>query len=55
MGRPVIAAPPDFAKIVKAWEKKEITIEEAMKKCGMSETTFYRRRSEMRLINGAHK
>lgn len=50
MGRPVVAAPPDFEEIVKAWEKKKITTEEAMKRCGMSETTFYRRRREMKLI-----
>ena len=55
MGRPVINAPPDFDKIVKAWEKKEITMEEAMKRCGMSETTFYRRRREMQLIKGKQK
>mgnify|MGYP002626098967 FL=1 len=52
MGRPVINAPPDFDKIVKAWEKKEITMEEAMKRCRMSETTFYRRRREMQLVKG---
>ncbi len=50
MGRPVIDAPPDFEQIVKSWEKKEITMEEAMKRCGMSETTFYRRRREMQLV-----
>ena len=50
MGRPVINAPPDFDKIVKAWEKKEITMEEAMKRCRMSETTFYRRRREMQVV-----
>ena len=55
MGRPVVNAPPDFDRIVKAWEKKEITMEEAMKQCGMSETTFYRRRREMRLIKGRKK
>lgn len=55
MGRTVINAPPDFDKIVKAWEKKEITMEEAMKRCGMSETTFYRRRREMQLIKGKQK
>lgn len=55
MGRPVINAPPDFEQIVKSWEKKEITMEEAMKRCGMSETTFYRRRREMQLIKGKQK
>ena len=52
MGRPVVEAPPDFEEIVKAWEKKKITMEEAMRRCGMSETTFYRRRRELRLIKG---
>ena len=52
MGRPVVEAPQDFEEIVKAWEKKKITMEEAMKRCGMSETTFYRRRREMRLLKG---
>ena len=52
MGRPVINAPPDFEKIVKSWERKEISMEEAMRRCGMSETTFYRRRREMQLIKG---
>ena len=55
MGRPVINAPPDFEKIVKSWEKKEISMEEAMKRCRMSETTFYRRRREMQLIKGKQK
>lgn len=55
MGRPVIDAPPDFEQIVKSWEKKEISMEEAMKKCEMSETTFYRRRREMQLIKGKQK
>lgn len=50
MGRPMIKEPPDFDMIVKAWEKKEITMEETMKRCGMSETTFYRRLREMKLI-----
>lgn len=55
MGRPVIDAPPDFEQIVISWEKKEISMEEAMKKCEMSETTFYRRRREMQLIKGKQK
>lgn len=55
MGRPVINAPPDFDQIVKLWEEKKITMEEAMKKCRMSETTFYRRRREMQLVKGKQK
>ena len=52
LGRPVKEAPVDFDRIVKAWEKKEITMTEVMQMTGMSETTFYRRRREMQLIRG---
>lgn len=38
LGRPVKEAPADFEQIVKAWEKKEITLAEAMQLTGMSET-----------------
>ena len=55
LGRPVKEAPADFDRIVKAWEKKEITMAEAMQMTGMSETTFYRRRREMELIRGKKK
>lgn len=55
LGRPVKEAPADFDRIVKAWEKKEITMAEAMQRTGMSETTFYRRRREMQLIRGKKK
>ena len=55
LGRPVKEAPADFAHIVKSWEKKEITMAEAMQIAGMSETTFYRRRREMQLIRGKKK
>lgn len=55
LGRPVKEAPADFDRIVKAWEKKEITMAEAMQMTDMSETTFYRRRREMELIRGKKK
>ena len=55
LGRPVKEAPADFDRIVKAWEKKEITMAEAMQMTSMSETTFYRRRREMELIRGKKK
>lgn len=47
-GRPQIEPPSQFGKIVKAWERKEITIYEAVKRCKMSEATFYRRLREYR-------
>lgn len=52
LGRPVKEAPADFAHIVKEWERKEITMAEAMRLTGVSETTFYRRRRELKLIHG---
>lgn len=55
LGRPVKEAPADFDRIVKAWEKKEITMAEAMQMTSTSETTFYRRRREMELIRGKKK
>lgn len=48
-GRPEIAMPADFGQIVRQWEKKEISFEDATKLCGMSGTTFYRRLREYRL------
>lgn len=37
-GRPEIAIPDEFGQIVRQWEKKEISFEEATKQCGMSGT-----------------
>ena len=49
LGRPAIEAPEHFASIVKKWEKKELSMEETLKLCNMSETTFYRRRRELQI------
>ncbi len=49
-GRPKIQAPKDFETIVEAWERHKIPFKEALKKSGMSRTTFYRRLREYRLI-----
>lgn len=50
LGRPVKAAPADFGRIVADWESGRIDTAEALKRCGMSKTTFYRRRREYRLV-----
>ena len=47
-GRPKRSLPEDFGKIVAAWEKKEITLQQALERCGVSESTFFRRIREMR-------
>ena len=48
-GRPEIPPPDNFAEIVVAWEAKKIPFAEAVRQCGMSEATFYRRLREYRL------
>lgn len=47
-GRPQIQPPEHFARTVRSWENKEITVGEAVQRCGMSEATFYRRLREYR-------
>lgn len=46
-GRPDISAPYDFADIVNRWENGTITLKNVLKICGMSRSTFYRRRREL--------
>ncbi len=47
-GRPKKPVPENFGKIVRAWNQKQITFDEALKRCDMSEATFYRRLREYR-------
>ena len=47
-GRPQINMPEYFGKTVRSWERKEITVEEAVRRCGVSESTFFRRLREYR-------
>lgn len=50
-GRPEKDIPEDFGKIIKAWEQKRLPFLEVLKKCNMSEATFYRRLREYRLLH----
>ena len=54
-GRPVILPPDNFAEIIRAWEEKKLSITEVLKKCSMSESTFYRRLRKYRLPNVPEK
>lgn len=47
-GRPVIVPPDDFPKLVRDWEKRRISAEQAAESCNMSIATFYRRLREFR-------
>ena len=48
-GRPEVKIPADFGKVIRQWEHKQIPIDEAVKRCQMSEATFYRKLREYRL------
>ena len=49
-GRPAKTVPDDFERIVHSWERKELTLSEALALCDVSETTFYRRGRDYRLL-----
>lgn len=49
-GRPERPVPENFADIVRRWETGELTAEEAIGHCAVSESTFYRRLREYRMI-----
>lgn len=51
-GRPEVVIPKDFLQIVKDWERKKISLDEALEKAGMSQATFYRRLRESRISQG---
>lgn len=48
LGRPSKPIPQDFDQIVKDWETGKILFNEALKRSGLTETTFYRRRRELK-------
>ena len=48
-GRPETPLPDDFEYIIKSWEKGNLSTADTLKKCNMSESTFYRRRREYHL------
>ncbi len=45
-GRPKVKLPEDFEETAKAWETHEISADEAVERCGISRSTFYRRARE---------
>ena len=46
-GRKKIEPPTEFLSVVSKWRRKEITAVEAMKKLGMTSSTFYRKVKDM--------
>jgi DNA invertase Pin-like site-specific DNA recombinase len=53
-GRSKKPTPPGFADLVKAWERKEITLAQVLDQTGFKEATFYRRLREMRQDQAEH-
>ena len=47
-GRPRTAMPDNFVEIVRKWENKKLTLQEATRQCRVSQSTFYRRLKEYR-------
>lgn len=52
-GRPELPTPDNFSSVVAAWETKCIPFEEALRRTGLSEATFYRRLRRHRRIRAA--
>ena len=50
-GRPEKQLPADFPSLIKKWEKKQIPLQDILQRCGISESTFYRRLREYRLTH----
>ena len=55
MGRPVLPTPDNFVDVIKAWEAGKIKTKDALSQCKMTETTFYRRYREYRLVHPKNK
>ena len=51
-GRPECTVPDSFPTILRDWETGRLTAEEAVSRCGVSESTFYRRVREYRAVQG---
>jgi len=54
-GRPSKEAPANFGELVKKWESKQLPIDEVLALCEMKDTTFYKRLSEYRMLQGIRR
>ena len=51
-GRPVKTPPDNFVRLVRLWERGQLSFWDALERSGLSEATFYRRVRELRLLRG---
>jgi len=49
-GRPPLTLPENFGAIVKQWERKQISLEQALMQCNMGRSTFFQRVREHNCI-----
>lgn len=49
MGRPRKSVPSNFSDIVRQWKEKQITLQQVLDSCDMSESTFYKKLREYKL------
>ncbi len=54
-GRPYVKPPSDFPAIVADWEAGRLSFQDALKRSGLAEATFYRRLREYRLTKETKK
>lgn len=56
-GRPEKEVPPTFPLLVHKWEQRQLSFQEVLEQCHMSEASFYRRLREYRQLdkNNEHK
>jgi DNA invertase Pin-like site-specific DNA recombinase len=47
-GRPIKKPPQNFAELVRAWERKKLTLEQLLVQADLKKATFYRRLRELR-------
>lgn len=48
LGRPPKEIPENFGSLVEEWESGGIFLDEVLRRCGLTKTTFYRRRRELK-------
>ncbi len=49
-GRPESQVPIEFDELIKKWEKKQLSLDQVLAICNISEATFYRRLREHRML-----
>jgi hypothetical protein len=46
---------PNFAELVEQWSRKKLHTDDILEMCGISKSTFYRRKAKLRIIQGKNQ